>query len=140
MHRNSIHFGFFSLSLIFTVGMKSLTIAREMEEWCEKEMYDFEMCDQCFERAVGTGNWFTELCNPPHLLVWARLNGYPYWPAKVIGIQSSANKLDVRFFGEHAMAKVNVQDCLIYPSKDPNRPLDEKTEKSIKAAAKVCIR
>ena len=35
----------------------------------------------------------------PHLLVWAKLKGFPYWPAKVI--RSNADSIDVRFFGAH---------------------------------------
>lgn len=122
---------------LFSDGMKRLAIARELETWCAKEMYDIEICSQCFSRTMDSNDWFTDICDPPHLLVWAKLAGYPYWPAKLIGILSTANRLDVRFFGDHDMANVSAQDCFLYPSKNPNRRLDEKTEQQIEASEKV---
>jgi hypothetical protein len=35
--------------------------------------------------------------DPPHELVYAKLKGYSYWPAKVI--REMGDKYDVRFFG-----------------------------------------
>lgn len=115
-------------------------IARKMEDWCAKEVYDIEMCGECFNRAVESNNrdWFTEICTPPHLLVWAKLSGHPYWPAKVIGFTSTANRLDVRFFGgDHDMANVSPHDCYLYPSRNPNRYLDAITDQDIKLSVQV---
>lgn len=103
--------------------MNRLVIARELEKRCAKEMYDIEMCGQCYERANNphkVDDWFTEVCDPPHLLVWAKLSGHPYRPAKVIGITAS-NELDVRFFYDHKIAKVLPRDCFVYPSRNPNK-------------------
>lgn len=118
--------------------MKRLQISRQLEQWCAKVMYDIEICGQCFIRAMDMTDWFTEVCDPPHLLVWARVEGYPFWPAKVIGILTTANRLDVRFFGDHDMANVAAQDCLLYPSKNPNRHINPSVEKEFKASIKVC--
>lgn len=41
---------------------------------------------------------FVFLQDPPHELVYAKLKGYSYWPAKVIHFMDGA-KYDVRFFG-----------------------------------------
>lgn len=35
----------------------------------------------------------------PHLLVWARLKGYPPWPAKALKCKDGM--VDCRFFGAH---------------------------------------
>lgn len=121
----------------FADGMKRLTIARQLEKWCSKEMYDLEMCGQCFGRAIDSDDWFTEMCDPPHLLVWAKVAGYPWWPAKLIGIMTSANRLDVRFFGDHDMATVVAQDCLLYPSANPNKRPDENFENQFRESVKV---
>lgn len=123
--------------IYFPDCMKRLTFARQLETWCAKEMYDIEICGQCFVRAMDLSDWFTEVCDPPHLMVWAKLAGYPYWPAKVIGITSSSNRIDVRFFGDHDMANVSAQDCFLYPSKNPNRRLDEHGNHDVKRAEKV---
>lgn len=122
--------------------MRRLTIARDLDNWCAKEMYDIEMCGQCYGRAndlTKVNDWFTEVCDPPHLLVWAKLSGHPYWPAKVIGITSTSNALDVRFFGEHDMAKISPQDCFLYPSKNPNRHLETSIEQQVKSSVAVSI-
>uniref|UniRef100_A0A674MLD3 PWWP domain-containing protein n=1 Tax=Takifugu rubripes TaxID=31033 RepID=A0A674MLD3_TAKRU len=36
---------------------------------------------------------------PTHDLVWAKMKGFGYWPAKVL--QREDNQVDVRFFGHH---------------------------------------
>ena len=35
----------------------------------------------------------------PHMLIWARLKGFPYWPAKAV--KSRDGNVDCRFFGRH---------------------------------------
>jgi len=35
--------------------------------------------------------------SPNHELVWARMKGFGYWPAKVM--KREGNQVDVRFFG-----------------------------------------
>lgn len=116
--------------------MKQLAIARQLEKWCVLEMYNIEMCSQCFGRAIDSSDWFTEVCDPPHLMVWAKVAGYPWWPAKLIGIAS--NRLDVRFFGDYEMATVSAQECYLYPSKNPNRQIEDYAKKEdFYAAIKV---
>lgn len=36
---------------------------------------------------------------PNHELVWAKMKGFGFWPAKVM--QKEDNQVDVRFFGHH---------------------------------------
>ena len=36
---------------------------------------------------------------PPHTLIWAKLKGYPFWPAKAL--REINGQVDVRFFGAH---------------------------------------
>ena len=45
----------------------------------------------------------------PHLLVYAKIRGFPYWPAKVLKINGT--ELDVRFFGAHDRSTVGVDKC-----------------------------
>ena len=35
----------------------------------------------------------------PHPLVWAKMRGYPFWPAKAL--RTVKDQVDCRFFGEH---------------------------------------
>lgn len=45
--------------------------------------------------------YFAEPCRKPHSIVWAKLAGHPYWPAKVVKFNETNDKVDVRFFGTH---------------------------------------
>jgi hypothetical protein len=46
------------------------------------------------------------------LLVWAKIPGYPFWPAKVLRIvDEQRQQFDVRFFGEHDRALVDINKC-----------------------------
>jgi hypothetical protein len=56
----------------------------------------------------------------PHILVWAKLKGFPYWPAKAMKIKDDV--VDVRFFGQHDRAWVNVKDCFLYSLEQPGVP------------------
>ena len=53
--------------------------------------------------------------------MWAKFNGYPYWPAKVLEKDPSSGTYDVRFFGdEHSRAEVgsrNIKPIETSPSK-----------------------
>ncbi|XP_031635182.1 protein kinase C-binding protein 1-like isoform X2 [Contarinia nasturtii] len=108
-----------------------LADARKMDDLCEKEIYDIEMCDECFGRANTMVQWFTHVCNnPPHLPIWARLKGHPYWPAKVMGFtDQNHKKIDVRFFGKHDMGIVETSDCILF-SDNPNK-LQERDRKKM---------
>lgn len=83
-------------------------------------MAEIENCPSCYLNAnTKKHTWFIEVCPRPHLLVWAKLKGFPYWPAKVMSINTSG-MADVRFFGAHDRAWVGVKDCYLYSIKDPN--------------------
>nr|XP_061795139.1 zinc finger MYND domain-containing protein 11-like isoform X5 [Nerophis lumbriciformis] len=60
---------------------------------------------------------FSDTCHesPSHDLVWAKMKGFGYWPAKVL--QREDNQVDVRFFGhQHQRAWIpsdNIQDIKV---------------------------
>ncbi|KAG5680769.1 hypothetical protein PVAND_010256 [Polypedilum vanderplanki] len=85
------------------------------------EINEMEACVHCFSNSFVVSNWFTAPCKRPHLLIWAKLKGYPYWPAKVMSLDSTKENADVRFFGAHDRAWVPVSHCLIFSDKDPNK-------------------
>ncbi|KYB27503.1 MYND-type zinc finger-containing chromatin reader ZMYND8 isoform X1 [Tribolium castaneum] len=99
---------------------KLTTAAKTIVKICKQEMAEIENCSSCYLNAnTKKHTWFVEVCPKPHLLVWAKLKGFPYWPAKVMSI-NSAGMADVRFFGAHDKAWVSVKDCYLYSVKDPN--------------------
>lgn len=74
--------------------------------------------------------WFIEACRQPHPLVWAKLKGFPFWPAKALPRTNGQGHVDVRFFGEHDRAWVSPKDIYLY-SRDPPTPLPRKKKQEM---------
>lgn len=73
-------------------------LARIMAKDCEHEVEEIKQCKSCYYLSnAKPDSWFCQPCDPPHELVYAKLKGYSYWPAKVI--RKLGDKYDVRFFG-----------------------------------------
>lgn len=90
----------------------------------KQEMFDIDTCAECYLNAnTKAETWFTEVCAKPHLILWAKLKGFPYWPAKAMTV--NVNVVDVRFFGDHDRAFVPVKDCFLYSRQDPNPPTNK---------------
>ena len=63
-------------------------------------------------------DFFFTLQRIPHPLVWAKLKGFPFWPAKAMRINSEEN-VDVRFFGAHDRAWIPTKDVYLYSLEAP---------------------
>ena len=61
----------------------------------------------------------------PHLLVWAKLKGFPFWPAKAMRINAEEN-VDVRFFGAHDRAWIPIKDVYLYSEEAPQKDANKK--------------
>ncbi|CAG9826226.1 unnamed protein product [Diabrotica balteata] len=108
-------------SIIFNSYQSKLTTAaKNMLRICKQEMMEIENCPSCYLKAnVNQDTWFVEVCPIPHIPVWAKLKGFPYWPAKAMSVNSSG-LIDVRFFGAHDRAWVHWRECYLYSERDPN--------------------
>lgn len=104
-----------------------------MMKLCRTELTEIETCSECYYNANTNTSWFVEACERPHLLVWAKLKGFPFWPAKAMSINGT--QVDVRFFGEHDRAWIPNTACLLYSVKDPN-PISKSRKNNISE----CIR
>ncbi|KAM4027701.1 zinc finger MYND domain-containing protein 11 isoform 1-T2 [Anomaloglossus baeobatrachus] len=64
------------------------------------ELDELQLCKNCFYLSnARPDNWFCYPCIPNHELVWAKMKGFGFWPAKIM--QREDNQVDVRFFGHH---------------------------------------
>lgn len=107
--------------------------ADELLAACIKEINDIKSCSECYvNRRKKNKDWMIRACERPHLLVWAKFEGYPYWPAKVLSYNDRC--VSVEFFDDHSTAEVEVGRCLVY-SKE--YPLDGIAPASIAAAVVV---
>ena len=60
-------------------------------------MQEVENCPDCYINAhVRKDSWFVAACRVPHLLVWAKLKGFPFWPGKAMRVNSE-DSVDVRY-------------------------------------------
>lgn len=110
--------------------------AKALQKVSKQEVGDIETCAECYLNAnTMTDNWFTEVCAKPHLILWAKLKGFPYWPAKAMSINSTL--VDVRFFGEHDRANIPSKDCYLYSREDPNPPTNKYKRNTIADCVKV---
>lgn len=97
-----------------------IKLAKHIMRYTNSEIYEMEMCVFCYQNAFLNPRWFTSVCNRPHLIVWAKLKGYPYWPAKVMSVDA-LGRADVRFFGAHDRCNIPPSQVLLYSEKDPNK-------------------
>lgn len=112
---------------LFAARKEAIQDVQQLNKLCKYELCSIQLCAECFVRSRSSNDyeWFPKVCLQPHLLVWAKLSGYPYWPAKVMSVNSddSADEpavLTVQFFGEHKHAFVPAKDCFLYSWENPN--------------------
>ncbi|PIK45303.1 hypothetical protein BSL78_17840 [Apostichopus japonicus] len=87
--------------VIYNGSSNKLTKSAQLiSQIAEHEIKEMQLCPDCYRFSCSKKkNWFCEPCRNLHTLVWAKLKGFPFWPAKVL--QEHDNRLDVRFFGQH---------------------------------------
>ncbi|KAG7477942.1 hypothetical protein MATL_G00074940 [Megalops atlanticus] len=105
--------------IIYNGGNHKLTAtAKVIIKICEHEMNEIEVCPECYLSACQKrDNWFCEPCSNPHPLVWAKLKGFPFWPAKAL--RDKDGQVDARFFGQHDRAWVPLNNCYLMSKEIP---------------------
>ncbi|XP_059397353.1 MYND-type zinc finger-containing chromatin reader ZMYND8-like isoform X2 [Carassius carassius] len=97
---------------------KLTATAKVIVKICEHEMNEIEVCPECYLSACQKrDNWFCEPCSQPHPLVWAKLKGFPFWPAKAL--RDKDGQVDARFFGQHDRAWVPLNNCYLMSKEIP---------------------
>ncbi|XP_034732548.1 protein kinase C-binding protein 1-like isoform X3 [Etheostoma cragini] len=105
--------------IIYNGGNHKLTAtAKVLVKICEHEMNEIEVCPECYlSSCQKRDNWFCEPCSQPHPLVWAKLKGFPFWPAKAL--REKDGQVDARFFGQHDRAWVPINNCYLMSKEIP---------------------
>ncbi|XP_030257892.1 zinc finger MYND domain-containing protein 11 isoform X4 [Sparus aurata] len=103
-------------AILYGVNSDQAEIARLLFSDTCHELNELLLCKNCFYLSnARPDNWFCYPCSPSHDLVWAKMKGFGYWPAKVL--QREDNQVDVRFFGhQHQRAWIpadNIQDIKV---------------------------
>jgi hypothetical protein len=69
----------------------------------DKELKELKLCLNCYkylriDSYEEPNDWLTFVCEPPHQLVYAKQDRWPYWPSKVMAIQNNGHKYIVQYF------------------------------------------
>ncbi|CAI6371186.1 unnamed protein product [Macrosiphum euphorbiae] len=75
---------------------------------CNQNLDEIMRCSYCYKYSIQKTSkfWFCKPCKPPHELVYAKHEDFPYWPAKVLKIEG--DMYEVRFFGsEHKLGIID---------------------------------
>ncbi|XP_031637195.1 zinc finger MYND domain-containing protein 11-like isoform X2 [Contarinia nasturtii] len=103
------------------------------------EIDSVKKCIQCHIHAndiVTRPNWFTMVCDRPHIIVWAK-QSKKYLPGKVMCANEQG--VNVRFFGgtlEYRL-NANVHKCLLYSKQSLNNTSTEQSSEYTKALKEV---
>lgn len=119
-----LHFeGYVSGGRKYEDHSKLTNAAKQMIKVGRQEVLEIEACPECYARGRNLPrpipNWFIEPCRIPHVLVWAKLKGFPFWPAKAMPRLNTSGFVDVRFFGQHDRAWVTPKDIYLYSTEPP---------------------
>uniref|UniRef100_A0A671KT34 Protein kinase C-binding protein 1-like n=1 Tax=Sinocyclocheilus anshuiensis TaxID=1608454 RepID=A0A671KT34_9TELE len=71
-------------------------------------------------KLTATAKVIVKICeheSQPHPLVWAKLKGFPFWPAKAL--RDKDGQVDARFFGQHDRAWVPINNCYLMSKEIP---------------------
>lgn len=110
--------------------------AENLKFFCEERMYELITCCDCYENHDSCDDWFIKACKQPHLLVWAKFETYPFWPAKIISVVR--NKVYVRFFGEYEYGDLSVKDVFLLSKQDLNKTIAADLKTTYKKSILVC--
>lgn len=92
--------------------------AGELVSYVDEEIKSVKICNQCYENAhIYPDTSFVMPCNTPHLIIWAKPEGFPFWPAKAMTINDG--KVHVRFFEDHTISDLEPENCYLFSEETP---------------------
>lgn len=102
-------------------GTALLTEAKNIIRVAKQECEEIEICPDCYYNYyyLEEKHYFASTCVRPHAIVWAKLSGHPYWPAKVVRFDLRRNLIDVRFFGTHDKCWLKPENCYFMSKEYP---------------------
>lgn len=113
-----------------------LNAATQLLEFTKNEILSIMTCPECYKLASDHPNGsFSMTCKTLHPVVWAKSDGYCYWPAKAMKFEE--NLVHVRYFGEHEMDFLPLKNCRNFSRKSP-KPV-AKSDQLYVASMEVCV-
>lgn len=112
--------------------------ARALKKYFKTEIECVKKCAECYSNANTNPNgWIKMVCAKPHIVLWAKVNGWSYWPAKYMTFDGVM--VNVRFFGDRTEANVPTANCLLYSNIHPTKLSKMTRTKNYNWAVKVSV-
>lgn len=93
-------------------------IVELLKDVVKEEIDGLRKCSTCYANAHAyPDNWFTMVCDEPHIVAWAKFQGCNFWPVKIMS--AIGRKLSVRFFGDHTHADIAAAKCYLFSEQSP---------------------
>lgn len=87
--------------------------AKWLLKFVKGEIAVIRMCSECFEYL--NENQFELICRDPYLIVWAKQQKHPFWPAKLISVNSETKSTSLIYFGDkHYLASIPTKNCFMH--------------------------
>ena len=94
-------------------------------------------CVECYGNACeyDAKKIVTQPCSKLHLLVWAKVSGNSYWPAKVIHVSDDKKSVFVQLFGDYTVRdlKITKKNCFLYSKEYPEKKSGRASKPYLKA-------
>lgn len=98
----------------------STKAARLLLDCIVKDIQIAKMCTNCYLNwSQHPDDWFSMVCDDPHLIVWVKKTGANFWPAKLTSVTDQ--EVNVCLFGDHSQSTVSANSCLLYSESSPSR-------------------
>lgn len=111
-------------------------VTKRLMDFCTKEVFAINACNECYVQANSNNkDWFSTVCSRKHPIVWAKVMGHPYQPAKIMAVHD--DNVDVFYFGDHKFATIPAKSCFCFSKKSPNPRLSSFNAAKIANAIKV---
>lgn len=75
------------------------------------------------------------VCDPPHIVIWAKYEDTGYKPAKVMCCYDDDESAKVFFFGTHEKIDVFARDCFLYSQEYPDDANPRETDQATKVGS-----
>lgn len=95
-----------------------LDASKELIKFIDDEILTMKKCAECYKNAYKNPETsFTMPCSRLHPIVWAKTDGFNYWPAKAIAYNGEV--VHVIYFGEHSVDGIPVKQCFLFSATPP---------------------
>lgn len=112
--------------------------SKELIKCVKGEIQYIQACEGCYENLLKNGRSFvSKPCSKPHLLIWGKVKGFSYWPAKVLTFNVDNQTIYVEFFGDYSNCILSVSNCFLYSKDHPEKKVIR--QKSHRTAIKVSL-